>query len=166
MISASNPSSFRNPLLCAKGKVKVPAQVRKLILILSAAWAEVRRRKTVSKPTRSFSIGLSSLISLVKVLDETAFVQLFNEAHISKVLAFAVFVFFSSCLFSGLDRLVARHLTLAPAHLRTLFARASTSGGIVRPICFAAFRLMMNSNFVACCTGKSAGLAPFKILST
>ena len=38
--------------------------------------------------------------------------------------------------------------------------------GIVRPICFAAFRLITNSNFVACCTGKSAGLAPFKILST
>ena len=51
-------------------------------------------------------------------------------------------------------------------HLITSLARASTSGGIVRPICFAAFRLMMNSNFVACCTGKSAGLAPFKILST
>ena len=40
------------------------------------------------------------------------------------------------------------------------------AAGIVRPICFAALRLMMNSNFVACCTGRSAGLAPFKILST
>ena len=47
-------------------------------------------------------------------------------------------------------------------YLISLFARASTSGGIVRPICFAVFRLMTNSNFVACCTGKSAGLAPFK----
>src|SRR5262245_32002648 len=51
-------------------------------------------------------------------------------------------------------------------YLITLFARASTSGGIVRPICFAALRLMTNSNFVACCTGKSAGLAPLRILST
>ena len=50
--------------------------------------------------------------------------------------------------------------------LITLSARASTSGGIVRPICFAALRLMTNSNFVGCSTGKSAGLAPFKILST
>src|SRR5580765_6448955 len=48
----------------------------------------------------------------------------------------------------------------------TLSALASTLGGIVRPICFAAFRLMTNSNLVACCTGKSAGLAPFNILST
>ena len=31
---------------------------------------------------------------------------------------------------------------------------------------FAAFRLMMNSNFVACCTGKSAGFVPLRILST
>jgi hypothetical protein len=37
---------------------------------------------------------------------------------------------------------------------------------IVRPICFAALRLMMNSNFIGCSTGRSAGLAPFKILST
>src|SRR5206468_6758404 len=51
-------------------------------------------------------------------------------------------------------------------HLITLSALASTFGGIVKPICFAAFRLMMNSNFVGCSTGSSAGLAPFKILST
>jgi hypothetical protein len=51
-------------------------------------------------------------------------------------------------------------------HLITLSARANTFGGIVTPICFAAFKLITNSNFVACCTGKSAGLAPFKILST
>src|SRR4029434_7028536 len=54
------------------------------------------------------------------------------------------------------------HAGLIPAlSLITLFARASTSAGIVRPICFAALRLMTNSNFVACCTGKSPGLAPF-----
>src|SRR5882762_2694799 len=32
-------------------------------------------------------------------------------------------------------------------HLITLFARSSTRPGIVRPICFAALRLMTNSNF-------------------
>jgi hypothetical protein len=51
-------------------------------------------------------------------------------------------------------------------HLITLSARASTLGGIVRPICFAVLKLMMNSNLVGCSTGMSAGLAPFKILST
>jgi hypothetical protein len=51
-------------------------------------------------------------------------------------------------------------------HLITLSARASTLGGIVRPICLAAFRLMMNSNFIGCSTGRSAGFAPFRILST
>ena len=30
--------------------------------------------------------------------------------------------------------------------------------GIVRPICFAVFKLMTNSNLVGCSTGKSAGL--------
>src|SRR4030095_10299541 len=52
------------------------------------------------------------------------------------------------------------------AYRITLFARASTFGGIVRPICFAAFRLMISSNLVGCSTGRSAGLAPLSILST
>ena len=47
-------------------------------------------------------------------------------------------------------------------HLITSFARSNTRGGIVRPICFATFKLITNSNFVACCTGRSAGLAPFE----
>jgi len=51
-------------------------------------------------------------------------------------------------------------------HLMTRFASARKSGESVRPICFAAFRLITNSNFVACCTGKSAGLAPLRPLST
>src|SRR4030095_5810549 len=46
-------------------------------------------------------------------------------------------------------------------YLITLSARASTLGGIVRPICFAAFRLMMNSNFFGCSTGRSAGVCTF-----
>src|SRR5262245_16111510 len=37
-------------------------------------------------------------------------------------------------------------------HLINLVARASTSGGIVRPICFAVFKLITNSNFVGCST--------------
>jgi hypothetical protein len=51
-------------------------------------------------------------------------------------------------------------------HLITRSALARTLGGIVNPICFAAFRLMTNSNFVGCSTGRSPGLAPFRILST
>src|SRR5262249_47791328 len=54
----------------------------------------------------------------------------------------------------------------ASFHLISLFARASSSGGIVRPICFAVLRLITSSNFVGCSTGRSAGLAPFRILST
>jgi hypothetical protein len=56
--------------------------------------------------------------------------------------------------------------SIARFHRITLSALASTSGGIVTPICFAVFRLMTNSNFVGCWTGKSAGLVPFRILST
>src|SRR5262249_5781119 len=61
-------------------------------------------------------------------------------------------------------------LTVSPltahGHLITRSALASTLGGIVRPICFAVFRLITNSNFIGCSTGRSAGLAPFRILST
>jgi len=57
--------------------------------------------------------------------------------------------------------------SLAPhSYLITLSARARTCGGIVRPICFAIFMFTQNSNFVGRSTGMSAGLAPFKILST
>jgi hypothetical protein len=51
-------------------------------------------------------------------------------------------------------------------YLMTLSALANTFGGIVKPICLAAFRLTTNSNFIGCSTGRSAGLAPFRILST
>ena len=51
-------------------------------------------------------------------------------------------------------------------HLITLSAFISVHCGIVRLICFAVLRLITNSNFVGCSTGRSAGLAPFRILST
>src|SRR5262249_73962 len=52
------------------------------------------------------------------------------------------------------------------ASLITLSPRPNNFGGIITPICLAVLRLMMNSNFVGCSTGRSAGLVPFKILST
>ena len=51
-------------------------------------------------------------------------------------------------------------------HRITLSARPSTFCGIVTPICLAVLRLITSSNFFGCSTGISAGLAPFKILST
>ena len=51
-------------------------------------------------------------------------------------------------------------------HLITRFARAKTSGGIVRLRALAVFKLISNSNFVGCSTGMSAGFVPFRILST
>jgi hypothetical protein len=48
----------------------------------------------------------------------------------------------------------------------TSSARASSVGGMSMPRDFAVLRLMINSYFDACSTGRSAGLAPFRILST
>src|ERR1051325_9386075 len=56
-------------------------------------------------------------------------------------------------------------LSLLRYHLITRSALASTLGGIVRPICLAAFKLISNSNLVGCSIGRSAGFAPFRILS-
>ena len=53
-----------------------------------------------------------------------------------------------------------RNVAAPRGYLITLAARTSTFGGIVKPICFAAFRLTTNSNFIGCSTGRSAGLAP------
>ena len=49
-------------------------------------------------------------------------------------------------------------------HRITLSALTKTLGGIVRPICFAAMRLITNSNFIGYCTGKLAGFARCKLL--
>src|SRR5262245_7990614 len=48
----------------------------------------------------------------------------------------------------------------------TWSARPSTDGGIVSPSAFAVLMLMTSSNLVGCSTGRSAGFAPFRILST
>src|SRR5215831_13476724 len=56
---------------------------------------------------------------------------------------------------------------LAPFHHSiTLSARARNAGGTVKPSALAVLRLMTNSNMVGCSTGRSAGWAPFRILST
>src|SRR5499433_1632486 len=48
----------------------------------------------------------------------------------------------------------------------TSSARASSVGGTVRPSARAVFILMTSSKSVGCSTGRSAGRAPFRILST
>ena len=48
----------------------------------------------------------------------------------------------------------------------TSSARPSSDGGIVRPSALAVLRLITSSNLVGCSTGRSAGLAPLRILST
>ena len=62
-------------------------------------------------------------------------------------------------------RALGRHELAAP-HSITSSARTRTESGIVNPIAFAVLRLRTMSNFVACSTGRSAGFAPLKILST
>ena len=51
-------------------------------------------------------------------------------------------------------------------HSITRSARSSTEGGIVSPSVLAVLRLITSSNFVGCSIGRSAGFAPFRILST
>ena len=51
-------------------------------------------------------------------------------------------------------------------HSITSSARARSAWGTSRPSALAVFKLMTNSNLVGACTGRSPGLAPFKIRST
>src|SRR5262249_8332876 len=55
---------------------------------------------------------------------------------------------------------------LAPLHSITSSARARSVDGISSPSALAVLRLMTSSNFVGACTGRSAGLPPFKMRST
>src|SRR5262245_9755239 len=50
----------------------------------------------------------------------------------------------------------------APPHSITSSAPASSVGGTSKPSVFAVLRLIIRSNFVGRCTGKSAGLAPLR----
>src|SRR5215467_5235434 len=54
----------------------------------------------------------------------------------------------------------------APLHSITSSARKRNDSGIVRSMALAALRLMVSANRVGTSTGRSAGLAPFRILST
>jgi hypothetical protein len=58
------------------------------------------------------------------------------------------------------------HYRTAPRHSITSSVVASSVGGTIRPSTFAVLRLMTSSNLVNSSTGRSAGLVPFKILST
>src|SRR5258708_7810585 len=53
-----------------------------------------------------------------------------------------------------------------PLHSITSSARESSVGGPSRPSALAVFKLITSSNLVGCSTGRSAGFAPLKILST
>jgi len=48
----------------------------------------------------------------------------------------------------------------------TSSARASSAGGISRPMVLAVFRLRTRSNLVGCTTGRSAGLSPLRMRAT
>src|SRR5262249_19556361 len=65
------------------------------------------------------------------------------------------------------SRTAERRDKLAPLyrcnHSITSSASASSLSGIVRPSVFAVFRLMTNSNLVACITGRSAGFSPLRM---
>src|SRR5215472_7268930 len=52
------------------------------------------------------------------------------------------------------------------AHWISSSARPRSACGIVRPRALALLRLMASSNLMGCSTGRSPGLAPFRILST
>jgi hypothetical protein len=62
---------------------------------------------------------------------------------------------------SGLMHRSKKHL-----YSITSSARVSSCGGTVRPSALAVLRLMTKSYLIGCWTGRSEGLAPFKILST
>ncbi len=51
-----------------------------------------------------------------------------------------------------------------PVHWITSSARSSNDGGMVRPSALAVLRLITSSTLVGCRTGRSAGLAPLRIL--
>src|SRR5262244_1352927 len=64
------------------------------------------------------------------------------------------------------NRAAQQHQLAAVYHSMTSVAQARIDGGTVRPSALAVLRLTTSSNRVGCWTGRSAGLAPVRILST
>jgi hypothetical protein len=69
-----------------------------------------------------------------------------------------------SCPLSANSGLMQR--SKVSCHSITSSALASNVGGMFRPSAFATLRLITSFKRVGCSTGRSAGFAPFKILST
>ena len=67
---------------------------------------------------------------------------------------------------AGTDGKTRRRRGAAVCYRMTSSARRSIDCGIVSPSAFAVFKLISSSNLVGCSTGRSPGLAPFRILST
>src|SRR5882724_3021187 len=61
---------------------------------------------------------------------------------------------------------VSLPLFVPHAYWITSSAKTRRDGGIVIPRALAVLRLMTSWNLVGCSTGRSAGLVPFRILST
>ena len=55
---------------------------------------------------------------------------------------------------------------LTSSYSITSSARVSSVGGMLMPSALAVLKFITNSNLVGCSTGRSAGFAPLKILST
>src|SRR5712691_6483583 len=66
----------------------------------------------------------------------------------------------------GKARSSSHDLVSGASHCSTSSARVSSVGGKVSPRLFAVLRFRISSNFVGCSTGRSAGLAPLRILAT
>jgi hypothetical protein len=64
------------------------------------------------------------------------------------------------------SRVPAAPAALSRPYSITSSARSKKDSGIVKPSALAVVRLMTRSNLVGCCTGKSAGFVPRRILST
>jgi hypothetical protein len=65
-----------------------------------------------------------------------------------------------------LEGVVGQRWTAGRIYSITRSACSNTEGGIAIPRMRAVLRLTTSSNFVGCSTGKSAGFAPLRILST
>jgi hypothetical protein len=66
----------------------------------------------------------------------------------------------------GSGRTAEQRDELAARQSITWSADACSVSGMTNPSALAVLRLIVNSNFVGCCTGKSAGLAPLRMRST
>ena len=161
-------AAIRSEQRCVGDRGHLPqqlAQFESLLLLARRKHVDQRQRRPGNVPLDLLdeSLDLQRCTACLFLLQLSEYLTVFpiGEIHAERLLAI-------SATLTSVAK-YATYLTSRPRrqpHSTIQSARTRSSRGMVMPRALAVFRLIARSNAIGCSTGKSAGLAPRRILST